>query len=143
MPRTCCPRRVRHLPGVMYFKPAGVPLGMLQDVGLSLDELEALRLADLKALHQKPAAEQMGVSRATFGRIVESARQKVADVLVNGKALRIGGGPVLLPAALHDAQQTTSNQKESISMKIAIPADDEKTISPHFGRARGFVILTI
>ena len=127
----------------MYFKPAGVPLGMLQYVGLSLDELEALRLADLKALHQKPAAEQMGVSRATFGRIVDSARQKVADVLVNGKALRIGGGPVLLPAALHDAQQTTSNQKESISMKIAIPADDEKTISPHFGRARGFVILTI
>jgi len=127
----------------MYFKPAGVPLRMLEDVALSLDEVEALRLADLKALHQKPAAEQMGVSRATFGRIVESARRKVADALINGKALRLGGGPVLLPASLHGVQQPTSNQKEFTSLKIAIATDDEKTISPHFGRACGFVILTV
>jgi predicted DNA-binding protein (UPF0251 family)/predicted Fe-Mo cluster-binding NifX family protein len=143
MSRTCCPRRVRHLPGVMYFKPAGVPLRMLEELALSLDEVEALRLADLQALHQKPAAEQMGISRATFGRIVESARRKVADALVNTKALRMGGGPVLLPAALHSVPQPTSNQKESTSMKIAIATDDEKTISPHFGQARGFVILTV
>lgn len=143
MSRAHCPRRVRHVPGVMYFKPAGVPLRLLEDVALSLDEMEALRLADLKALHQTPAAEQMGVSRATFGRIVESARQKVADALVNTKALRIGGGPVLLPAAFHGVAQLTSNQKASISMRIAIPTDDEKTISPHFGHARGFVILTV
>lgn len=143
MSRTCCPRRVRHLPGVMYFKPAGVPLRMLEELALSLDEVEALRLADLQALHQKPAAEQMGISRATFGRIVENARRKVADALVNGKALRMGGGTILFPTAFHNVAQLTPNQKASTSMKIAIPTDDEKTISPHFGQARGFVILTV
>jgi len=131
------------MPDVMYFKPAGIPLRMLEEVAISLDELEALRLADLKALHQTPAAEQMGVSRATFGRVVESARRKVADALVNGKALRMGGGPVLLPAAPGCLSQCNSNQKESIRMRIAIPTDDEKTISPHFGRASGFLVLTV
>lgn len=56
------------------------------------DELEALRLADLEGLYQADAALKMGVSRQTFGNIVESARNKVADVLVNGRALRIQGG---------------------------------------------------
>lgn len=81
-------------PGARYFKPAGVPLHVLVEVGLTLDELEALRLADLEGLYQEQAAERMSVSRATFGRIVESARQKIADALVNGKAVRVEGGPV-------------------------------------------------
>lgn len=131
------------MPDVMYFKPAGIPMRMLEEVAVSLDEVEALRLADLQAMHQQAAAEQMGVSRATFGRVVESARRKVADALVNGKALRMGGGPVLLPATLHCISRSASNQKESTLMKIAIPTDDEKTISPHFGQAGGFVVLTV
>jgi len=59
-----------------------------------LDELEALRLADLEGLYQEQAAEKMGVSRPTFARILESARKKVAEALVKGKGLVIGGGPV-------------------------------------------------
>jgi predicted DNA-binding protein (UPF0251 family)/predicted Fe-Mo cluster-binding NifX family protein len=116
---------------------------MLEEVSLALDELEALRLADLTALHHEPAAEQMGVSRATFGRILERARRKVADALINGKALRMEGGPVLLPATLASVLQQPQHLGESKSMKIAVVTDDEKTISPHFGRARGFVVLTI
>ncbi len=61
---------------------------------LTLDEFEAIRLADGEGLYQEEAAERMGVSRATFGRIVEAARRKVAQVLVEGKALRIEGGRV-------------------------------------------------
>lgn len=61
---------------------------------LGLDELEAIRLADLLGLYHEEAAEHMGVSRATFGRILESARKKVAEALVFGKGLRIGGGHV-------------------------------------------------
>ena len=57
-----------------------------------MDELEALRLADLESLYQEQAAGRMKVSRQTFGRIVESARRKVAEALVEGKALRIDGG---------------------------------------------------
>jgi uncharacterized protein len=61
---------------------------------MTLDEFEALRLADLEGLYQEQAAARMGVSRATFGRIVEAAHRKVAEALVHGKSLRIQGGPV-------------------------------------------------
>lgn len=76
------------------FKPAGVPLRELEEVVMTLDEFEAVRLADLDGLYQEQAAEQMKVSRPTFSRVVESAHRKLADALVHGKALRIEGGPV-------------------------------------------------
>ena len=95
MPRPCCQRCVGFAPNTTYFKPAGVPLRTLVEIGLSLDELEALRLADLNGLYQEKAARQMKISRATFARIVEVARKKVADALIHGKALRIDGGPVI------------------------------------------------
>jgi predicted DNA-binding protein (UPF0251 family) len=66
----------------------------MEEVLMTLDEFEALRLADLDGLYQEEAAERMNVSRPTFGRIVDSARRKVADALVHGKALRMEGGPV-------------------------------------------------
>jgi predicted DNA-binding protein (UPF0251 family) len=87
-------RRVTSLPGSTYFKPRGIPLSMLEDVVLTVDEFEAIRLADLEGLYQEQAAERMGVSRQTFGRIIESAHRKVAEVLVRGKALKIEGGDV-------------------------------------------------
>jgi len=91
-PRQC--RRVAQMPQATYYKPRGVPLRTLEQVALTVDELEAMRLADLEGLYQEAAAQQMNVSRQTFGRIVEAARKKVADALVNGKALSIEGGPV-------------------------------------------------
>ena len=94
MARPRCPRRVVAPPLVGYFKPAGVPLRRLEETALSIDELEALRLADLEGLYQDEAARRMGVSRATFARIVEASRRKVAEALVHGRALRIAGGPV-------------------------------------------------
>jgi len=62
---------------------------------MTLDELEAIRLADLEGLYQEKAAERMEVSRATFGRILDAAHRKIAGALIRGKALRIEGGPVL------------------------------------------------
>lgn len=94
MPRPCRRRRIQGMPGVVYYKPRGVPLRELEEVVLGLDELEALRLADLEGLSQEDAGARMGVSRATFGRIVESARRKSAQALTGGLALRIEGGPV-------------------------------------------------
>jgi predicted DNA-binding protein (UPF0251 family) len=94
MPRPRCPRRVAAPPRCSYFKPAGVPLSRLEETVLSVDELEALRLADLEGLYQDDAAGRMGVSRPTFARIVQAARRKVAAALVQGRALRVGGGPV-------------------------------------------------
>lgn len=68
----------------------------LEQVTLTLDEVEALRLADLEALYQEVAAKKMKVSRATFARIIEQARRKVADALIHGKALCLEGGAVVL-----------------------------------------------
>ncbi len=89
-PRNC--RRVGSLPESDYFKPRGIPLSMLEEVILTIDEFEAIRLADLEGLKQVDAAVRMHVSRPTFSRIVASARNKVADGLVNIKAIRIEGG---------------------------------------------------
>ncbi len=95
-PRQC--RRVAGLPQATYYKPRGIPLAMLQCVELTVDEYEAIRLADLEHLYQEEAARRMNVSRQTFGRILDAAHAKVADVLVNGKALSIQGGPVEIGA---------------------------------------------
>lgn len=89
------PRRVGLTFTARLFKPAGIPVTQLQQVHIDLDGLEALRLADLEGLYHDAAAEVMGVSRPTFGRILAEARTRVAEALVEGKALRIGGGPVV------------------------------------------------
>ncbi len=85
-------RFVSHTPSVAYFKPRGIPMYELEEIRLSLDECEALRLADYQGLSHEDAGRLMGVSRATFGRIIEQARKKVADALIHGKAVRIEGG---------------------------------------------------
>ena len=91
-PRLC--RRVAHPPACRIFKPAGVQASALENVILTVDELEAIRLADRDRLYQEQAAESMNVSRQTFGRIIESGRRKVAQALLEGKALLIEGGDV-------------------------------------------------
>jgi uncharacterized protein len=91
-PRQC--RRVARLPNATYYKPRGVPLRTLEQVALTVDELEAIRLADLEGLYQEEAAQRMNVSRQTFGRIITEAHKKIADALVYGKALSIDGGPI-------------------------------------------------
>ncbi len=72
----------------------GVPARQLEQTHLFRDELEALRLADLEGLYHEAAAERMGVSRATFGRVLERARRKVVEALVEGKVLFFSEGPV-------------------------------------------------
>ena len=93
-PRHC--RRIGCRPQSAYFKPMGMPMRFLEQVDLTLDEIEAIRLTDLEGLYQADAATRMGISRQTLGRILENTRRKIADALVNGKALSIGGGDVTL-----------------------------------------------
>jgi len=85
-------RRVDFIPQITYFKPAGVPLSNLQEVRLSVEEAEAIRLKDLEGLEQEECAQRMNISRTTFSRVLGSARQKMADALLSGKAIKIGGG---------------------------------------------------
>ncbi len=92
MPRPFKRRCVAGKPGADYFKPRGIPLDLLEEVVLALDEFEALRLAHIEGLYQEEAAEKMKVSRQTFGNILESAHRKVSEAIVKGKALKIEGG---------------------------------------------------
>jgi predicted DNA-binding protein (UPF0251 family) len=85
-------RRVAFMPDVTYFKPAGIPLRALEEVRLTVEEAEAIRLKDLEGLEQEEGAEKMNISRPTFQRVLASARQKIAGALLNGKAIRIEGG---------------------------------------------------
>jgi predicted DNA-binding protein (UPF0251 family) len=91
-------RRVALIPQVGYFKPAGIPLRALEEVGLTVEEVEAIRLKDVERLQQEECAERMHISRPTFHRVLAAARRKVADALINGKAIRIEGGNFALPS---------------------------------------------
>lgn len=93
MPRPRCQALVEVTPGCRYFKPQGVRLADLQEQRLGFEELEALRLADAEGLYHAEAAARMGISRSSFGRILEGARRKVALALVQGQALALGPCP--------------------------------------------------
>jgi predicted DNA-binding protein (UPF0251 family)/predicted Fe-Mo cluster-binding NifX family protein len=155
-------------PDITYFKPRGVPLSALNEVHLSVDGYEALRLADHQGLKHEDAAAQMQVSRQTFGRMLSQARQTVAGALVSGFALRIRGGDYALSHEI-DAQASASETcqddshalsetpresaapkdshscaKEIKMEKIAITSEGptlDDAVDPRFGRAAGFIVV--
>ena len=89
-PRRC--RRVWFEPNITYFKPARVPMRNLKEVIITVDEFESIRLKDLEGLDQIKAAKKMNISQPTFFRLLDSARKKIADAIINGKAIKIEGG---------------------------------------------------
>ena len=89
MPRPKKPRFLRFKPNVYYFKPRGIPLRHLEEVVLEPDELEALKLHDIDGLEQIQAAKKMKVSQPTFARILDGAYKKIAEGIIQGKAIRI------------------------------------------------------
>ena len=92
MPRPRLCRRVGFQPKITYFKPAGIRITDLNESILALDEFESVRLKDLECLDQEECAKKMNISQPTFHRLVLAARKKIADALVNGKAIKIEGG---------------------------------------------------
>lgn len=92
MPRPRLCRRVGFRPNVTYFKPAGLKMSGLEEIIVTMDEFESVRLKDLMGFEQEEAAVKMNISQPTFHRLVLSARKKIADAIVNGKAIRIEGG---------------------------------------------------
>ncbi|MBF0217249.1 MAG: DUF134 domain-containing protein [Candidatus Omnitrophica bacterium] len=85
-------RWIKCAPGERCFKPLCKPLSELEEVRMTLDEFEAVRLACLEGMKQVDAAKELKISRPTFSRIIASAHKKIADGLVNIKAIRIEGG---------------------------------------------------
>jgi len=89
MPR---PRRFRHIkanPKCMFFKPQGIPLKNLEQTYLSMDEIEAIRLKNIEDLDMIEGAKKMKISKSTFQRILTEANRKIADGILNGKAIKI------------------------------------------------------
>ena len=94
MPRPEIERVVHKPPIFSRFKPVGITGKMLDTITLSLDEYEAFRLADQLCYSQEEAAEEMEISRPTFTRLIEKARKKIADFIIEGKLLTIDGGNI-------------------------------------------------
>ena len=94
------PRKIKLVnfePNVTYFKPRAVPLSQLEEVEMTFDELETLRLSNLEKLSQADAAKKMHIHQSTFQRTLTRAREKITDTLVNGKAIKIHGGEYKMP----------------------------------------------
>jgi predicted DNA-binding protein (UPF0251 family)/predicted Fe-Mo cluster-binding NifX family protein len=162
MPRPTCTRRVGFTPRTTYFKPAGTPMGVLEEVLLGHDEVEAIRLKNLVGLSQEEAASQMGISQPTFHRLLLSAHQKLTDAVVNGKALRIEGGNITSvdgqtgpcrwrrgwgcrtkPSAGAFVSEENIRPKGGNSMTIAITSADgtlDGKVDERFGRARKIIL---
>ena len=94
MGRTQKKRIIKEPPIFTEFKPTGIAGRLVERITLSLDEYEALRLSDFMGMSQVEAAEEMEISRPTFSRLIDVARQKISEVLVRGKMLVIEGGNI-------------------------------------------------
>ena len=131
-------------PKYYFFKPAGIPTRKIAKIDMSLDEYEALRLADFQQLEHLEASKQMDISRPTFTRLIKKARYKVAQSLIEGHALKIVGGNVDLINTLHACQDCgeftrqpvatpfsecpdcgSTNTEDLANRHVAIPGPDE------------------
>lgn len=92
MPRPRICRRVRFRPHATYFKPAGVRGAELEETILTVEEFEVVRLIDLEEIEQGEASKMMDISQPTLSRLLKSARRKIADALISGKAIKVEGG---------------------------------------------------
>lgn len=89
MPRPRLNRKICFNPSVTYYKPQGVPMKTLEVVKLTLEEVEALRLKNIKDLSQAECAKKMKTSSSTFQRILAAAQKKISQALIDGKAIQI------------------------------------------------------
>jgi predicted DNA-binding protein (UPF0251 family) len=89
MPRPRLCRRIAFNPNITYFKPQGVPMRELEIIELTIEEVEALRLRNIKDLEQEEAAKKMNTSQSTYQRILSSAYKKITEALIEGRAIKI------------------------------------------------------
>jgi len=94
MRRSYRKRRIYQPPNFYNFKPSGIPRNMLKKVTLTIDEYEAIRLADYQGLEHLQASEKMAISRPTFTRLIEKARHKISQAIIDGMELVVEGGNI-------------------------------------------------
>lgn len=135
-------RIVKEPPKITGFKPVGIPARLLENVFLSLDEYEAIRLADFKGLEHVQAAEKMNISRPTFTRIIKSARKKIAQAIIGVKQIVFEGGNIRLQKNLFRCYKCGKvfpiEVYEEIPLKCPNCHSDKLiNLAHHFGFHRG------
>ena len=136
MPRPTRSRRIEGYPEHWSFSPDNADDA--EEVILALDEYEAIRLIDRERLTQEQCAARMGVARTTVTAIYENARAKLAQVIVDGKRLRISGGSYQI--IRHEMRQII--EKGQTAMRIAVTYENGE-IFQHFGRTEHFKLYDI
>ncbi len=135
-------KRIVQYSGEVFYKPRGIRMAGLEKVVVGADECEALRLADYEGLSHEEAGRQMGVSRQTFGRIIESARKKVADAIINAKAFSITTqGPVEMKLSSYNCLSCGYEWKGAMAGRVICPSCSEpapKRRGHGHGRKRGW-----
>jgi len=148
MPRPMKCRKVCHFPGTLEFLPAGGDQAP-SPVILAVDEYETIRLIDKEGMNQEQCAAFMQIARTTVQRIYENARKKLADALVDGRALRIEGGDFVLCNGQNAActqgtclKQQYYTKKGDRIMRIAVTYENGE-IFQHFGHTRQFKVYDV
>jgi predicted DNA-binding protein (UPF0251 family) len=138
-------RKVSFIPGVRSFLPTGIPKCEIEENVLKVEELEAIRLKDLEGMEQEDCAVKMEVSRQTFQRILNTAREKVADALINGKAIRIEGGnftsnicPVKCQSCLKEWQESYENYQKILEGTYECQYCGSREVTCQFGGEKRF-----
>jgi uncharacterized protein len=131
-PKKC--RWVETEPGVTFFKPRGIPLRSLQQIVITVDELEAMRLADFLEMTQEEVAQRMQVSRPTVTRMLSRAHRAVAEALVHGKAICIQGGDYRVGQQCQSCGQWSVLTEDGTGTEGCTcrgPEGDEKQMEPN------------
>ena len=111
-------RHIEQMPPVSQFKPVGVPLFKVDEIVITVEEMEAIRLADVEELDQGPASVLMGISRPTFHRILAKAHTKIAQALWQGKSLRVDGGTYRMKCCDLDSRQyLTMPERQCLALR--------------------------
>ena len=144
MPRPRKSRNVCHFPQSLFFTPAE-SVGGVEPVILTVDEYETIRLIDKEGFSQEACSDRMGIARTTVQLIYASARKKLADMLVDGKPLRIVGGDFRLCDGAQDCGQKLcfkqyyykqyEKPKGDLVMRIAVTYENGN-IFQHFGHTQ-------
>lgn len=147
MPRPQRCRRICKEPEFSCFHPEDSVTG--EDVTLSLDEYETIRLVDFEKLTHEECARRMDVSRTTITEIYESARHKVSDCIVNGKRLRIEGGNYRIcdgtaecPCCIGTDTPCNKTEKGENEMRIAVTYENGQVFQ-HFGHSEMFKLYIV
>jgi predicted DNA-binding protein (UPF0251 family)/predicted Fe-Mo cluster-binding NifX family protein len=140
MPKTTKCRIIKGLPGQFGFAPTDI-IDLNNSVQLSFDEFETIRLLDSEGLTQEQCAKHMGVARTTVTSVYESARSKIAQMLVEGKCLLISGGNVSFNISQQDNFKCSRIKGEK-EMRLAVTYENGE-IFQHFGHTEQFKVYDI